>query len=204
MCPHTFYVCPHAYYICVRILSLCVLMLNIYVSAYFLCVSSCLLYMCPHTFYICVLILAICVRILIYIGAHTLSADVCWRMLTYRRKLTYADVCWRMLTYADVCWRMLTYACRWERLCVRTATRRTLPTICGLILRYICVLILLCTCPHTTIYVSSYYYIGAYSHSKDPTNYMWPHTCYICVLILRYICVLIPLYMCPHATHTTI
>jgi hypothetical protein len=41
-------------------------------------------------------------------------SDVCWRMLTYAdvcwRMLTYADVCWRMLTYADVCWRMLTYA----------------------------------------------------------------------------------------------
>jgi hypothetical protein len=27
-------------------------------------------------------------------------ADVCWRMLTYA---TYTDVCWRMLAYADVC-----------------------------------------------------------------------------------------------------
>jgi hypothetical protein len=42
-------------------------------------------------------------------------ADVCrWEVLwlepkqTFRRMLTYADVCWRMLTYADVCrWEVL-------------------------------------------------------------------------------------------------
>jgi hypothetical protein len=44
-------------------------------------------------------------------------ADVCWRMLTYDPippaletiavSGTYADVCWRMLTYTDVCWHML-------------------------------------------------------------------------------------------------
>jgi hypothetical protein len=43
-------------------------------------------------------------------------ADVCWRMLTHAPyscmpgegiALHYAyAVCWRMLTYADVCWRM--------------------------------------------------------------------------------------------------
>ncbi len=45
-------------------------------------------------------------------------ADVCWRMLTYAdvcvcwHMLTYAGVCWRMrmLTYADVCWGLLKYA----------------------------------------------------------------------------------------------
>jgi hypothetical protein len=44
---------------------------------------------------------------------HMLTyADVCWRMLTYAdgRGVLCArgcHVCWRMLTYADVCWRML-------------------------------------------------------------------------------------------------
>ena len=57
------------------------------------------------------------------------SADVCSRMtcallLTYAgvplarsrmrssSKLTYADVCWRMLAYAGICWRMLAFLLR--------------------------------------------------------------------------------------------
>jgi hypothetical protein len=61
---------------------------------------------------------------------------------------------------------------------------------------YICVLILLYMCPHTTtMYVSSCYYVCVLI-----LLYMCPHTtiyvssyCCICVLILL-------LYMCPHAT----
>ncbi len=53
-------------------------------------------------------------------------ADVCWQMLstarTWRagvpvcwRMLTYGvPVCWRMLTYADVCWQMLSTARTWR------------------------------------------------------------------------------------------
>ena len=46
-------------------------------------------------------------------------ADVCWRMLTYAdvscrqwtaSTRTRSTNLWRTLTYADVCWRMLTYA----------------------------------------------------------------------------------------------
>ncbi len=63
-------------------------------------------------------------------------ADVCWSILTYYdlcRTLTYADV-WRMLTYdwrmIDVCWRMLTYCWRmltyvdvWRRWILRERDR---------------------------------------------------------------------------------
>jgi hypothetical protein len=45
-------------------------------------------------------------------------AGVCWRMLTYAGEKEERDrslwcwtyVCWRMLAYADLCWRMLAYA----------------------------------------------------------------------------------------------
>jgi hypothetical protein len=66
-----------------------------------------------------------------------------------------------------------------------------------------CVLILLYICPHTAIYVSSYYsvcvlillYVSAYY--------------YVCVLIPQYvsasyfICVLVLPYTCPHTTPAT-
>jgi hypothetical protein len=45
----------------------------------------------------------------------------------------------RMLTFADVCWRMLTRFGDGNRV------------------YYVCVLIRFCMCPHTAIYVSSYY-----------------------------------------------
>jgi hypothetical protein len=72
---------------------------------------------------------------------------------------------------------------------------------------YICVLILLYMEPHTTIYVSSYYYICGLILLYVSSYY------YICVLILLYvssyyyICVVILLsvsshyYMCPHTTY---
>ena len=47
-------------------------------------------------------------------------------------------------------------------------------TICVSSYYYICVLILLYMCPHTAIYVSSYYYMSSYD--------------YICVIILLYMC----------------
>ena len=50
-----------------------------------------------------------------------------------------------------------------------------------------CVLILVYMCPHTTIHVSSYYYM----HGCGCL-----HTAYMCVLILLYMCVLILLYIC--------
>jgi hypothetical protein len=57
----------------------------------------------------------------------------------------------------------------------------------------VCVLILLYMCPHTTIYVSSHYYICVLIllYMCPQYYYMCPHTT-ICVLIL--------LYMCPHTT----
>jgi hypothetical protein len=140
---HAIYVSSYSYiwYICIRIRYIC----YVYVLI--------LLYMCPHTAvcYICVFILlymcqhtaihAIYVSsycyMYIYSGKariyilrcdkeetadkwvrrwHMLTyADVCWRMLTYaaatkkKPPINGSDVCWRMLTYADVCWRMLTY-----------------------------------------------------------------------------------------------
>ncbi len=51
---------------------------------------------------------------------------------------------------------------------------------------YICVLILLYMCPHTTVYVCVLILL-----------YMCPHTA-IYVSSYSYICVLILLYMCPH------
>ncbi len=65
---------------------------------------------------------------------------------------------------------------------------------------YICVLVLLHMCPHTTTYVSSDYNICVLI-----LQHMCLHTT-ICVLILQYmcphttICVLILLYMCPHTS----
>jgi hypothetical protein len=83
---------------------------------------------------------------------------------------------------------------------------------------YICVLILLCACPHTAIYVSSYchmcvlrlqyvssysvilLYVPSYCYIRVLLLlYMCPHTA-ICVLIQRHtaaICVFILQYMCP-------
>jgi hypothetical protein len=84
--------------------------------------------------------------------------------------VTYADVCWRMLTYADVCWRMLTYAdvttwvtCAYY-MCPHTTISVDVDTdivVWGVRLRlqlliyvssyyYMCVLILLYVCPHTS------------------------------------------------------
>ncbi len=68
----------------------------------------------------------------------------------------------------------------------------------------VCVLILLYMCPHTAIYVSSYYYICFLIPALSlPQRRLWQ----VCVLILLYmcpqyyyICVLILLYMCPHTT----
>ena len=71
---------------------------------------------------------------------------------------------------------------------------------------YVCVLTLLCMCPHTAIYVSSYGYVCVLT-----LLYMSSYG-YVCVLILLYmcphtamyvsshcyICVLIRLYVCPH------
>jgi hypothetical protein len=98
-------------------------------------------------------------------------------------------------------------------------------TTCVLILVYmpgllsaltLCVLILLDVCPHTTRYVSSYYYMcphtSIYARSFERAHTVCPHTIiyvssyyYICVLILLYTtCVLILqyvssyYYMCHH------
>ena len=80
---------------------------------------------------------------------------------------------------------------------------------------YICVLILLHMCPHTTIYLASSYYhirvlillymcphLVSQPHACGPPHrplslYMCPHTA---VYVSSYccICVLILLYMCPH------
>ncbi len=67
---------------------------------------------------------------------------------------------------------------------------------------YICVLILLCMCPHTAICVSSYYYTFVLI-----LLCMCPHTTiyvsayyYKYVSSYYYICVLIPLHICPHTT----
>ena len=76
------------------------------------------------------------------------------------------------------------------------------------IYHYICALILLHVCPHTTTYVSLYYCICVLI-----LLHMFPHTttcvssyyC-ICVLILlyvslyHYICALVLLHVCPHTT----
>jgi hypothetical protein len=64
-----------------------------------------------------------------------------------------------------------------------------------------CVLILLYMCPHTTIYVSSYY---SYAH-RGQALFKPLYIQHICVILLHvssyyYICVLILLYMCPHTT----
>jgi hypothetical protein len=66
----------------------------------------------------------------------------------------------------------------------------------ALLLRYyyLCVLILLCMCPHTAMYVSSYYCICALI-----LLYMRPHTS-MHVCSYDCMCVLILLYMCPHTT----
>jgi hypothetical protein len=110
-------------------------------------------------------------------------------------------------------------------------------TICVLILQYVssyhyvCVLILLNMCPHTTVYLSSiqYYYacvlillcmcpraamyLSTYYYSVVIPLYICPHTTihvstfyYMCPRST--ICVLILLHMCPHSTmymcpHTT-
>ncbi len=66
---------------------------------------------------------------------------------------------------------------------------------------YICVLMLLYLCPHTTAFVSSGEYNGAIAQfrlvrDKEKIRYelMCVHT------LLFYVCVLIRLYMCPHTT----
>ena len=61
---------------------------------------------------------------------------------------------------------------------------------------YVCVLILLCMCPHTAIYVSSYCYMCV-------LILLMSTYCCICVFILLCMChhtanVLVLIYMCPH------
>jgi hypothetical protein len=154
--------------------------------------------MCPHTtiyvyvssyYFICMCAYTLCGCALTFVAPRMLTyADVCWRMhlyiciyvCSYSRRVcphicrspldcvlpsasapgTYADVCWRMLTYADVCWRMLAYA---PLDCV-------LPSASALGV---------CMCPHTMIYVSSYYDICVLM-----LLFMRPHAT-VCVLMLQ-------------------
>jgi hypothetical protein len=58
---------------------------------------------------------------------------------------------------------------------------------------YICVLMPLHPCPHTSINVSSYYYICLHTTSMCPRTAMYMSSHY-------YICVHIPLHPCPHTT----
>jgi hypothetical protein len=73
---------------------------------------------------------------------------------------------------------------------------------------YICVLILLCMCPNTIMYVSSYYfvwplttiYVSSYYYMCVRIRlYVCLHTT-VCVSSYYYMCVLILLYVCPHTT----
>jgi hypothetical protein len=70
----------------------------------FLKSKGCFLFLC-----LCLcLCLSLCLCLLL------VSADVCWRMLTYAdvcwRRPMFAEVCWGMLTSAEVCWRESTLA----------------------------------------------------------------------------------------------
>jgi hypothetical protein len=83
--------------------------------------------------------------------------------------LTYADVCGRMLTYADVC---CTRAATYDSFFTTTISLLIFTTN-RILMYYMCVCAdtrvggdrgrgdrrLVLMCPHTTIYVSSHYYI---------------------------------------------
>jgi hypothetical protein len=130
------------------------------------------------------------------------------------RMLTYADVCWRMLTHAATAnskqaLRLLLGPRGSNRSCAQSieqppdlmARWYTSVCVCAWIYHFsirmlmyvsyaicphttVCVFSYYCLCSHTTMYVSWYYYICGLM-----LLYMCPH-CTICVLIV--------LYMCPH------
>jgi len=135
-------------------------------------------------------------------------ADVCWRMLTY------VDVCRRMLRrhharlplpsritsllaragqvcfcLSCTCPAMFVPALQSDA-CTCPARSEVIPCIragqvqASRAYSYICVLIPLYMCPHTTIYVSS---CRAGTSITSLPLYMCPHT-NICVLILLYVC----------------
>jgi len=75
-------------------------------------------------------------------------------------------------------------------MCTRAEAKRRHSQVSYVARCYMCVLILLYMCPHTAMYVSSYYYICVlivlyiYRHTAI---YVSSYNC-ICVLILLYIC----------------
>jgi hypothetical protein len=155
--------------------------------------------------YICVLILFMC--------DAKLQASL----------LTYADVCWRMLTYAY--WRVwrrrqcsLSLRCRSSRrICVSAdyllyMCPHTTMYASALSSNVLCVLKVLGTCPHTAIHVFSYYWMCPHTPiCVHILLWMCPDTTirvssssYTCVLILLCphtpMCVHILLWMCPDTT----
>jgi hypothetical protein len=125
---------------------------------YAICVSSCylmLLYVCPHaTIYV-----SSYYGILVYICAYSVAALLQLLLLLY--------MCPHATIYVSSYYDILVYICAYTHYytcatcnCNRAATEHTSTTIYLSSCYYMCVLILLCMCPHTAMYVSSYYYMG--------------------------------------------
>ena len=158
---------------------------HIYVLSYIL------LYMCSHIYVRSHILLYMCSHTILF---HTSVARV-WAGLATSSMRTHISA-----SGADICVLMLLYATSSMRTRVpvglATSSMRThisAPAdICVLTrCRYMC-LMLLCMCPHTSIYVSSCYYICVLM-----LLYMCPHTS-IYVSSYYYICVRMLLY--PHTT----
>ena len=141
---------------------------------------------------------------MLWISGQRTYADVYWRILTYAVDIVSKDVCWCILTYTDVCcgYRVKGPPARrpWAQVLWH---HPSYCYICVLILLYVsahyCILlypertaglpcILLYTSPHTTIYVSEYYYIRL-----RILLYVFPHTI-IYVSSYHYTCVLTTTY----------
>ncbi len=134
--------------------------------------TSWLIYMCPPTTICMSSYCYSCVLILPYDCPHTALyvSSYCYMSLCYWR----ADELTSSLLY--MCPDTTIYVSSYYHICV-------LILLCMCPHATPCVCILLSMCPHTTIYVSSFYWWADELTSIYVSSY-----CYVCVLILQYIC----------------
>jgi hypothetical protein len=215
MCRHTAVYVPSYYCICVLIgsgarfsyyiyvhilLYVPVVYATIYVLSYCCICALILLYMCPHRFgrsrfkrrkttsyYKCVssyccICHYICVLMLLYMCAHRFGGSVQAQEDNKRKHAAYTPPTnWNPFAPVSMytCHQSY-YICvssyivhRYTCIRVMKATIYVCPhtTMYVSSYYYLCVLILLYMCPHTTMYVSSYYF--TFPHT---TLYMCPHT----------------------------
>jgi hypothetical protein len=150
-----------------------------YVSSYSYISSVCiLLYMCPHTiyvssyYYICVLILLYIYRLhtAVYVSSYSYISSVC--ILVYMCPHTTTTI--HVSSYYYICVRR--QQCKREsgkvsKTCLWNFRRTGVCPLAKLVSgRNICVRMLLYMRPHTTVYVSSYYYIYVSSHTHTHTH----------------------------------